>query len=523
MPQGGVLFLANRRLPMRKIREVLYLRYENGLSSRQVGRTLSISHTAVDELLYRFQASGLSWPLPSDLEDATLEQLLYPPTTPSQELRAPLDMIRIQKELRRKGVTLALLWEEYVAAHGSEPCYGYSQFCHLVRDWKKSLDVSMHQSHKAGEKVFLDFAGPTVKVTRPSSEGDLEAQIFVAVLGASNYVYIEACPSQQARFFIAAVCHTLEFIGGVPEALVPDNLRSAVKTPSRYEAELFLGFEQMAEYYHVAVLPARPRHPKDKPAAEKGVQFVETQVLARIRNRSFFSLSELNKVLRELIADLNHKPFQKMEGTRWSLFLEVDKPALRPLPAQSFAYAEWSKAKVASDYHIQVQSNFYSVAYQLAHRKVDVRLTDHLVEIFFKNERVASHLRVSGRGHYSTLVEHLAPQHKVVRGWSSEKFLADAQLVGPYTRALLQAVLESRPYKEQAYRTCRGMLRLADMYPVERMEAAAKRALAFRILSWRSMKSILEKGLDQVAQDPPVKDVPLIHHGNLRGPSYFAD
>ncbi len=507
---------------MRKIREALYLYFENGLSARKIARTLSVSHTTVDELMRRFQASGLSWPLPGDLSDSDLEQRLYPPAEPSKVARAALDVQWIHAELRKKGVTLALLWEEYVRKHQSEPHYAYSQFCHLYREWRKSLDVVMRHTHKAGEKVFIDFVGPTVSVEDQESGETVQAQIFVAVLGASNYMYVRACPSQQVRPFIEAVGAALAYFDGVPEALVPDNLKSAVTKPSRYEAELNAGFGQLAEHYHVAVIPARPLRPRDKAAVEKAVQDVERQILAPLRNRVFFSFIELNEALWERLEMLNHKPFQKMDGSRWSLFNEVDKPALRPLPSSRFEWAEWKRAKVASDYHIQVQFNFYSVPYQLVHLRVDVRVTDHLVEVFYKNERVASHQRRMGRGRYSTLADHLAPKHKAVTAWTPENFLASARRIGPHTEAFIQAVLESKQYKEQAYRTCRGVLSLAQKYEAQRMEAATQRALSFRALTWRSLKSILEKGLDRVPSQPPSNVVPL-RHENIRGAAYFTD
>ncbi|WP_051663133.1 IS21 family transposase [Alicyclobacillus macrosporangiidus] len=427
---------------MRRIREILRLRYEEGMSARKIARCFAVSHSTVLELLRRFDESEWSWPLPDTMDDSTLENVLYPQPV-SNETKDPVDFARVHAELRKKNVTLMLLWEEY--RQSSSNPYGYSRFCESYREWAAAHEVTAPQRHKAGEKVFIDFAGHTVPVTDSSTGEVFQAQIFVAVLGASSYAYVEACRGQDVPSLIQAVCNALEYFGGAPEIIVPDNLKSAVTKPSRYEAEIQSSFEQLAEHYRLVVLPTRPRHPKNKPKVEKGVQDVETYILARIRNRNFFSLAELNGVLWDILEDFNNKPFQKMEGSRRSLFDSVDKPVLRPLPKERFMLAKWTVAKLQPNCHVQVDRSFYSAPYQLVGKRLDIRLTDHMVDIFHGGQCVATHVRSFTPGTYVTEPAHLHPRHQAVLNWSPEHFLKWAESIGPNTAEFIEGVFASSP------------------------------------------------------------------------------
>lgn len=502
---------------MRKIREMLRLRYEEGMSIRKIARSQSISHSTALELFYRFEASPYAWPLPLDVDDAALERVLYPPPVQS-EVKDAIDPAWVHRELKKKNVTLALLWEEYLQTHANP--YSYSRFCEIYRKWAANHEVTAPQHHKAGEKVFIDFAGPTVPIIDSAENETLQAQIFVAVLGASNYTYVEACKSQDVPSVIQAVCHTLEYFGGVPEVIVPDNLKAAVIKPSRYEAELQSAFEQMAEHYRLVVLPARPYHAKDKPKVEKGVQDTEHRILGSLRHRVFFSLAELNAVLWEWLETWNRRPFQKMEGSRRSHFETIDQPALRPLPQERFVLAKWTVAKLHPNCHVQVDRSFYSAPYQLVGQRLEVRVTDHMVDLFHKGTCIASHVRSFRPGSYTTKESHLHPRHQAVRNWSPDYFLAWATTIGPQTERLIEGILASRAHMEQAYRACRGIMDLARRYSPTRVEAAATRAVQFQAFTYKSMRSILEKGLDRLPVKP-VHVIPLQSHENLRGAHYF--
>jgi len=506
---------------MRKCKEILRLRWEKGLGIRQIARSLSVSHSTVLALLYRAQAAGLSWPLPEDVDDATLEQKLYPGQGEGSCNRPEPDWEQIHRELRRKSVTLQLLWLEYKREHPNG--YQYSRFCDRYRRWSATLDVVMRQTHRAGEKMFVDFAGQTVPVVDRATGEIRQAQVFVAVLAASNYTYAEATWSQELPDWIGAHCRAFEFFGGVPQILVPDNPRTGVSRACRYEPDLNPTYQEMAAHYGTVVIPARPRKPRDKAKVEVAVQVVEQWILATLRHRTFFSLAEVNQAIAEELEKLNRRPFQKLQGSRRSLYEMVDRPALKPLPPQRYEFARWKKARVNIDYHVEVEDNYYSVPHQLIHREVEVRYTSTTVEVLHQGQRVASHLRSYGRGKYITDPQHLPAAHQKHLEWTPSRLSRWAQEVGPHTAQLVRAIMASKPHPEQGYRSCLGIMRLARRYPRERVEAAARRALAFGATSYRSMKSILEKGLDQVAAEPPLAVEPLASHANVRGPAYYSE
>ena len=399
--------------------------------------------------------------------------------------------------------------------------YQYSQFCELFNQWKKTLQLSLRQEHRAGEKMFVDYAGPTIRVIDQETGEIKEAQLFVVVLGASSYTYVEAQWAQDLPSFIGGHVRAFEFFGGVPELVVPDNLKSGVKKADRYEPSLNRTYYEMATHYGCAIMPTRPRKPKDKAKVESAVLVVERWILAVLRNRTFFSLSELNSAIWEALEKLNQKPFQKLEGSRQSVYLTLDKPALRPLPAHSYEYATWRKARVNIDYHITVDYIHYSVPYTLVQQEVDVRITEKMVEIFFKGKRVSSHRQGFRRGEAVTDPAHRPKSHQKHMEWTPSRLISWGSSVGTNTGILVERILQSRPHPEQGYRACLGIMSLGKRYSKERLEAACYRALTLGATSYRSVKSILEKGLEQLELDLdiPEKNAPL--HENIRGAEYY--
>jgi len=384
---------------MRRIREVLRLKWACGLGDRAVAASCSLSRSTVSKYVRRAKEVGLSWPLPAEMTDEALEERLFV----AEEIAESFvpDWTEVHRQLKHKGVTLRLVWEEYKEAHPEG--FQYSQFCARYRTWRETLDLPMRQEHKAGEKLFVDYAGQTVPLIDRQTGEVREAQIFVAVLGASNYTYAEAFWTQGLPEWIAAHVHAFQFFGGVPTLVIPDNLKSGVTLAHRYEPETNRTYTEMAEHYGFAILPTRVRKPKDKAKVEKGVQDVERRILAPLRNRSFFSLSELNEAVAQLLSRHNEQPFQKLPGSRRLLFEQLDKPALLSLPEQPYEYAEWKKARVNIDYDVTVEGNYYSVPYQLRKEQVEAWITTTTVEILFKNRRVASHRRSYEKYKHTTL------------------------------------------------------------------------------------------------------------------------
>lgn len=512
--------MSQERLSMRKIREILRLKWECGLSNRAIGRSCSLSHDTVGEYLRRAEAAGFSWPLPEGLDEEALHELLFPKPSRSSSQSIPLpDWSQVHTELRRKSVTLRLLWVEYRESHPDG--YGYSQFCHLYRHWAKHLNPAMRLTHKAGEKLYVDYAGQTVAVVDPQTGEIRQAQIFVAVLGASNYSYAEAHAHQDLPHWIGAHVRSFAFLGGVPEIVVPDNLKAGVKHPCRYEPDLNPTYQDLAQHYGIAIIPTRVRKPKDKAKVEVGVQVVERWILARLRNRTFFSLPDLNQAIHTLLEDINARPMKHLDRSRRELFEALDQPALKPLPAQPYEYALWKQARVNIDYHVEFNKHYYSVPFALARQEVEVRATQRIIEVYFKGNRVASHPRVDTPGRHSTLSEHMPTSHKEYSEWSPERFTRWAQEIGPHTVDLVQALLAARTHPQQAYRSCLGILRLATRYGNERLEAACKRALPSGIRSYKGVKNILDAKLDRLEPEAEPHPATLSSHANIRGESYY--
>ena len=509
------------RLTMRKIKEVLRLKYEQSLSDSKIAQSLSIARSTVFEYINRAKSCGMSWPLPEGMDEERLEQLLfYASKDSSCGPRIEPDWGTVYQELKHRQVTRALLWLEYKERNPQG--YQYSQFCELYRIWAKKLTVVMRQDHKAGEKVFVDYCGDTVAVTDPDSGEVKQAQVFVAVLGASDYTYAEASFSQGLYDWISSHVHAFEYFGGVPAVIVPDNLRSGVTHASRYEPDINPTYQEMANHYHTAVIPARVRKPKDKAKVEAGVQLVQRWILSRLRHETFFSLSELNSRIKELLVWLNNRPFQKLEGSRQSMFTTIDKPALKPLPQQPYEYAEWKKARVNIDYHIEVDRHYYSVPYQLVSNQVDVRITRGTIECFYKGNRVASHMRSDEHGRHTTMTEHMPKAHQAYVEWTPQRLISWAAKSGGHVSALVEKILGQRPHPEQGFRCALGIMRLGKHYGEDRLDAACKRALGIGAHSYKSIESILRRGLDRIElQNQDIPACKPVEHTNIRGSAYY--
>jgi transposase len=511
--------MPGKRLSMRKIREVLRLKYELNRSNREIGLSCGIGSSTVGDYIQRVRTAGLNWPLPEGLSDTALEQLLFPPPTPRNSARLFPDFHEVHKELQsRKSVTLNLLWQEYKERNPDG--YQYSWYCHNYQEWAARLDVVMRHEHRAGEKMFVDYAGQTANVIDRETGEIQKAQIFVAVLGASSYTYAEATFSQQVEDWIGSHVRAFSFFGGVTEAVVPDNLKSGVSKVCRYEPDINPTYHDFANHYQTVVLPARVRKPRDKAKAEAGVLLVERWILARLRQHTFFSLAELNKAIQELLAVLNAKPFKKLPGSRQSRFAELDKPTLKPLPAAPYEVAYWKKAMVHLDYHVEVEGHYYSVPYTLVKKQLEIRYTRTTVECLYRNQRVASHLRNQVRGRHTTIKEHMPPRHQQYSEWNPERFTRWAAKIGPQTKVLTETLLVQRAHPQQAYRTLLGILRLGKAYGEQRLEAACDRALHINALSYRSIESILKNGLDQKPLQREENSTP-IQHSNIRGADYY--
>ena len=512
--------MANKRLSMRRIKEVLRLHHESGLGQRQIGRALSISHATVREYLRRAEGAGLSWPLPATLSDTQLEQRFFPPPImiPAGERPLP-DWPAQHTELKRKGVTLFLLWQEYKTVYPDG--YQYSWFCELYRAWSSKLDVSMRQTHKAGEKMFVDYAGQTLPITNPETGEIREAQIFVATLGASSYTFTEATWTQTLPDWIGSHMRAFTFFGGVTEILVPDNLKSGITTPCRYEPGINRTYMEMASHYGTVIIPARVRKPKDKAKVESGVQIVERRILACLRNRTFFSLGEANTAIAELLTQLNDRPFQKLPGSRREMFETLDKPELKQLPASLYTYAEWKKARVNIDYHVEVDGHYYSVPYQLIKQSLDIRTTAHTVECFLKGKRVASHRRSFHKGKHTTVTQHMPKAHQQYAEWTPQRLVKWAASFGPNTSGLVEAILRKKVHPQQGFRSALGLIRLEKQYGPNRLENACQRALTTGALSYKSVASMLKANLDKQPVQETTDAAEPIEHGNIRGAGYY--
>lgn len=506
---------------MRKIREVLRLLWDQQRSTREVARSCGLARSTVGEYERRAVAAGLGWPLP-EVDDAGLEALLFPPAPIIAPDQRPLpDWHALDLELRRKGVTRMLLWQEYRAQHPDG--YSYTRFCELLQEWRGLQGLSMRQTHLAGEKVFVDYAGVTVPIVDAGTGEIREAQVFVGALGASHYAFVEATWSQGLNDWIGSHARMLAFFGGCPQIVVPDNLKAGVTSPHLYEPDLNPTYLEFARHYGLAVIPARASKPKDKAVVESAVQVAERWILARLRNRTFFSLQELNDAIWGLLNEFNAKAFQKRPGSRLSNFGELDKPALKPLPAERYVFARWAKVRAHMDYHVSIDKHHYSVPHQLAKIQLDARITAATIELFHKGTRVASHAKSSRKGGHTTIKEHMPPAHQAQAGMTREKLLAQAERIGPAATKFVAEVIDRRAHEQQAFRSILGVLRLGKQYGDERLEAACSRAVKLGSFAFKSIEAILKNNLDQRALEAPAPAaLPKAPHVNVRGADYYG-
>jgi len=511
--------MAMSRLDMSQILEVLRLRCDQKRSYREIAASVNCGPSSVGDYLRRFSNSGLSWPLPTNFGESELEARLYPPAAGQGEVKQIPDWAYIHQELKKKSVTIMLLWIEFKQTHPNS--HQYSQFCELYKQWSKSADVVFRNEHRAGEKVFVDYAGQTIPIWNIADGSHVQAQIFIGVLGASSYAYAEASPSQKTSDWIASHKRMFEFFGGVPEIWVPDNLKSAVTSACRYDPVINPAYYAMAKHYDASVIPARSRKPRDKAKAEAGVLHVERRILAKFRNQKFFSFEELNQAIRHELGQLNLEKFQKIDGSRQSLFESLDKPALKNLPIRDFEISEYKLGRININYHIELDRHHYSVPYTYVQKEVMIRYTTATVEISHKGQVIATHLRSYKPG-YTTIDEHMPAKHQAHVKWSPERMIRWVGEAGPATTKLAERILASRRHPEASFKTILGMIRLGEKFGQSRLEAASARALEHNTISYRSLQNILNANLDRTStrETDRTQNTPISHE-NIRGPEYF--
>lgn len=510
---------------MTNYREILRLS-SHGISQRSIAASCACSRNTVAKVLNRAQELDVAWPLQEGMSDAEMRKL-FSPEARIPSLRRRPDCEHIHREMAKSGVTLSLLWNEYCedCRESKEIPLMYSQFCYYYQQYATTTKVTMHIHRKPGEQLEVDWAGQTTPIVDSETGEIINAYIFVGVLSSSQYTYVEAFLSQNQECWIAAHSNMYKFFGGVTRILVPDNLKTGVEKANWYSPEINKTYQEMAEHYGTAVIPARVRKPKDKPNAEGSVKIISTWIIAALRNQRFFSLVELNEAIREKLVVFNSKPFQKKEGSRLSVFLEEEKPMLLPLPAASYELATWKIATVQFNYHISVDKMHYSVPYEYIKHKIDVRITRNVIEIFFNNLRICSHPRLHGRlGQYSTVTDHMPEDHKKYTQWNAARFISWGESVGPNTAITVRAILSSHKVEQQGYKSCMALLKLADKYSFPRLEAACAKALSYTPRpGYKNIKTILTTGQDKVAVEAAnlVKDNSATH-GLTRGASYYG-
>lgn len=507
---------------MRALREVMRMYREGCLPVREIARMTGVARSTVRDMIARFERSGLLWPVPAEISDADLEARLYAVAgvKPGRRKQPEPDWSVVARELKRKHVTLQILWEEYIAEHPDG--YRYSRWCDLFRRWEGRLPLVMRQSHAAGEKMFVDYAGDTVPVVVDRRTGEIrDLHLFVAVMGGSSLSFGCATWTEQFADWVEGHNAAFAFFGGVPQLLVPDNAKVAVIRACHFDPMINRSYADMARHYRTAVLPARSRKPRDKAKVEACVGFVERWVLGRLRNRIFYGQDEVNAAIAECMAELNDVRVLRQFGrTRRQLFEEIDAPNLKQLPAEPWVYAEWKRCRVGFDYHIEVGRHYYSVPHRFARREVEARVTTRTVEIFLGGERIAAHMRGAGNGRHTTVPEHMPSSHRRYLEWTPAKIREEAARIGPMLSLLVEKIIEDRPHPEQGYRSCLGIIGLKKRFGPERLEAAALRALEIQARNYPSVKSILEKGLDKVPVRQSPERAPILHT-NIRGSGYY--
>lgn len=525
--------MAQERLAMRDIKEIFRLRFNLKLSQRQVAKATGFGKTTVKEYESRALAAGLtSMEQIESLTPSALytklgfkQNIVTPNHTPesSNEKVVP-DWNLIREELSKKHMTLSLLWTEYKEEHPANS-YQYSQFCFLYQQWMKKLSVVMRQEHKSGEKIFVDYAGTTFNIVDRETGELRSAQVFVGVLGASSYVFAEATWTQGLPDWLMSHRRMLEFFGGVSEIIVPDNLKSGISFPDRYEAKVNASYREFAEHYGTCIIAARVRKPKDKAKAEVSVQVITRWITMALRKQTFYSLDDLNQAIQERLKRVNEKKMRHLGKSRKELFDQLDKPALKPLPAKPYEYGEWKKVRVNVDYHVAYEKSFYSVPYQLVGKELWVRASANHIEIFENLLRICSHRRTHLAGKYVTDANHRPRSHEEQNKWTPERLINWSRSKGKNVARFVEALLESRnEHKEQAYRSILGCLRLADKYGEERLNRACEIALNFESYKYQTVKNILNNNMDKVQEDNKnnfnLKEQ-FTGSENVRGPEYY--
>jgi transposase len=512
--------MAAERLSMRKLREALRLHFELNLSSRKIAKACQASPSTIQGYLGRVAVAKLTWPLPPEIDDVALERLLFPCEGQPVRSRPEPDYAAIHLELRRKHVTLQLLWQEYREAHPDG--YQYSQFCERYTRWASKLNPTMRQAHRAGQKLFVDFSGDGLTIADPKTGECQTAVLFVAVLGASNLTWAEPVLNQTLPTWLGCHVRAFDFFGGVTEIVVPDNPKTGVTRPHRYEPELHPAYAELARHYGVAVIPARPRKPRDKAKVEQGVLLAERWILACLRNQILYSLEEARAAVRKLVDKLNDRPMRRLKKSRRQLFEEMERAALKPLSAAPYELSDWCMPRVNIDYHVVYDDHYYSVPHGLLHELVDLRATEKTVEIFFRHKRVASYPRSYEKHQATTLTEHMPSSHRAHAEWTPSRILEWMKKTGPSAAALGEEILRRRPHPEQGFRSCLGIIRLGERYGTERLERACARAVRHRAFSFRSVEAILKNNLDHVDEGASAEGrTALPAHSNVRGSSYY--
>lgn len=508
-----------RAISMRKISELLRLRYELNRSYRDIARSLNIGITTVSEYLARAKAAAIDWPLPEGLSEEDLYHRLFLPSKNIGRKKPLPDWEWVYQERRKKGVTLQLLWREYREIYPEG--LSYSQFCEQHRLHTKATTPVMRQIHKAGEKTFVDYAGMTLPWIDLTTGEIHEAQIFVGCLGASQFIFTEATATQQLTDWIESHVRMWEYFGGVSEIVVPDNLKSGVQKAHRYDPDINKNYQLVGEHYGFAIVPARIYEPKDKAKVENAVGIIERQILAPLRNLTFTSIAEINSAIKHRLKVLNQQPFQKMKTSRQALFESIDKPALKPLPETKYQYAEWKKAKVHIDYHFVYDDHYYSVHYKYIHHEVEIRSTAKIIECFYKGKRIASHPRSYLRYKHTTIHEHMPPSHRAHAEWSPERIKRWANRIGPNTKIFIEVLMASRAFPQQAYRACLGILRLGSRYGEDRLENACAIAYESGATRYNQVESILKNKFDVISSKRSINTPIITSHENIRGSNYY--
>lgn len=509
--------MAQERISMRKIKEVLRLHFEAKISQKKISDVTGISRCTVQQYIMKFTAAGLSWPL--DLSNDDLERKLFSGNKSKNNRQAP-DYLNLLQEIRKPDATLAVLWEEYKQLHPDG--YQYSYFCDLFNAYRGKLNYSMRQEHKAGEKTFIDFGDSPLKIINFQTGTETSTKIFVSVWGASNYMFAKSCLDEKLPTWIKLNINALEYFGCCPRAMVPDNLKSAVSKASRYEPDINPTYAEFAEHYGTVIFPARPYHPKDKSKAENGVKLAKRWILFRLRNEKFYSLNDLNMAIGILLKEFNKRIMKKFQKSRKELFELLDKPHALKLPDSPYDFAEWKKAKVQFNYHVSYDLHNYSVPYTFIHKEVDMKATSTLIEIYCNGQRICSHIRSSKAHGYTTVVEHMPPSHQKYLEWTPDRILQYAEKYGQSVKALVQKIMESRKFPQQAYKSCLGIIRLENKYSADRLNLACQRALEYRAYSYNSVVNILQKGLDKQITLAQANTV-VINHENIRGANYYNE